>query len=484
MTNASHRKVERIRVLIIHGLFCRYIWEHCDGVKSTLLEHIQEFAKTFCEEDISNSEKDIFAYEPFRRFIENLLSPDPERLDIFKKFLIQKEYLDDVFLEQSATVYVSCDASKLHKDDVTTYEGIYCNEAYADTQTFISSIMIFREARMYKLYAQIQENVYNRGDNETGLEFQCRMDNGAYDNKRVLSGYICNDNDDVIRLKCTEEIYCTTSKKRMLFLNANPILNAGKDAKVIHSDKISAADSDDLHCRVYINMSKKPDILLGNITNLTNRQTNNMVNEDKRFVRSDHIKNTYYYLYRPLRERDCPISQEYNDDLLNAAEGGYPVDMVKALIDGADINVQDEATGWTPLHYVARYSNPLLVAVMLNQQEQLLPILKQLAESENKSVEETELLYTQAQEKIDPMTLSHDHRFASEMCIRSRTAYEHAQNKMFQIVEDVYDDISEIEEAALDKKGLDSSLNVSPISVRAEALGLTPLQQFSHPQPD
>lgn len=478
MSRTAYKKIDRIRVLIIHGLLCRYMWEYCGGVKSTLLEQIHTFANTCCEGEIDKSDKDIFAYEPFRRFIENTVSPDSEKLDIFRKFLIQKEYLDNVFLEQSVTIFISCDAPKVFKADVSMYEGIYCCEAYADTQTFISSIMIFREARMYKLYAQLQENIYNQDENETGLQFHSRMDNGDYNCKRTSTGYIYRDGTAIKLKLCDIHQDNYSQKKRLIILNtASSELTYNSDS--LDDSRMSATDARNLYQRIYINMSRQPDTLLGNITNLTNRQTNNMVNEGKRFARSGHVDAAYHYLYRPLKERDRTISQELNDVLLDAAEGGYPVDIVKALINGADINTQDEATGWTPLHYAARYSNPLIVAVMLNQQEQLLPILKEVAESENKSVEEIELRYSKAQAALDPTILSHEHRFASEMCVTAKTAYEYAQNKLFQIAEDVYDDISDAEESALNKKGLDSSLNVSPVHVRAEAMGLPPLQQQS-----
>ncbi|MEZ5691656.1 MAG: hypothetical protein R3D71_08335 [Rickettsiales bacterium] len=465
--SASDHRITRIRVLVLHGLMHRLCLGHSDTREHNTLQQLFDKIDTVSSMD---SSRPFLEYERFRRFIQQVVTPNNIDLDIYQAFLEHACYLQQGQLDAYMT-NINVDTSTkrnpiLALEQIKALEGVYFHEGHADNQALISHVILHKEFRKHHLNILFQECVYYKGKSENVLDYKNRLDHGKHDDERTYLGALeCKD--DALFLVMRAE-----NNDRISLLLALDEANK----------RFSIVRSQDLVERFFANIVTHPDHIQEETANLTKRQINNILMNNSRLFNYDAIDDIASDITKAIIKRKLnQISNDYDNALLNAAEDGHPLDMIKALVNGADINAQDHNTGMTSLHYIARHANHLCMEVMTAEKHDVLvPLFQELADAENISVEEIELRYSKAQAKLDPAILNHDYQFASDLCQLARN-YKDFCNPIVQLSHDAHAAMFFMAMDALERKGLEPSLVSAPIEARIKEMGLTPLGSKSSP---
>ncbi|SMX28211.1 hypothetical protein TRP8649_02326 [Pelagimonas phthalicica] len=141
-------------------------------------------------------------------------------------------------------------------------------------------------------------------------------------------------------------------------------------------------------------------------SNLTKRQKNNIVRYAQRYLAP-----TGDFVFRRFMSSDLT---SIDSKLLQAAKDQQPLEIMAALADGANINAIDPANGQTALHYVASGLDPYCLVALVYEPNYYPHLLDSLKKDTDLNVVEVDLAVRQAQARLDPLILDHEHRFASE----------------------------------------------------------------------
>jgi hypothetical protein len=399
--------------------------------------------KNLAEEDKSEG----FRADFLENFLYRLRSPRCHKAALLEAFLIAKRYIQDGDVQRFAQFNLSREINTIPayvKTDFEIDEGIYFYEGNAENQTLLSSIIVSKQKKQ-PYYCIVQKRVYNQKDNESGQDFQDRMENGRSDEHFEFTGYIDfspKNNLEFILLQKDDH------RKRLNELN----ITCGQE-----NESLIIKYSKDLVERTFINNKSNK--------NLTKRVRSNILKKQERYTRSYNAAPQLLILYNfsdLRRESNRAILNQFDKKLLDSAEQGDAIGMILALADGADINAQDPETGWTALHWTAKTGNDFCLTVLYDgPQEDLQDIFKKL-EREGHDTIDIETKLSKSKQKLNPLILSFDNRFASEQSVAYRMTFDEVYgsgNKFLIQQREIHNTVQYLESDALQAKGLYRFLN-------------------------
>lgn len=144
--------------------------------------------------------------------------------------------------------------------------------------------------------------------------------------------------------------------------------------------------------------------------------------------------------------------------LLQAAQNHKPIEMMVALANGANINAVDPSNGRTALHYAATDMVPYCLFVLIYEQTHYPQLLESIREDTELNVIEVDLAVRQAQARLNPLILDHDHLFASELVDFPENDECVSTDPTVPIRANNYFFIKHVEEDALTARGLSPEL--------------------------
>lgn len=461
------------QAIVLHTLLYAYVKNtHSIGHGCTAKLHRELTSKRSLEEVLKKAQRhgdDPLSHDAVNSFLLKGRAPTVVKARVYEDFLILKGYLTEGFIDKfSPDIYpdtkeidFSTDKNK-DEPDLSDYEGSYFYESSADRETIASFIVISPsgDSRYKRIY--IKDNIYLRETNEMGFEYQKRINSGKADKSREYYGLVINYMKSLILI---------SSDLRSNVFNDNIEGNITKE----NSGLIIVYDKDNIS-RIISKISMPFSQV--NFHNLTKREINNIVKESSRYISNYNFKRRYIALViddTTDRERNRTIIKDIDKNFLLAAEEANPIDMIKFLMNGADINVQDPETGWTALHFTARKANAFCVSLFVDNEglaDEIKTIFKE-AESEGiGSYEDIDLKIRACKKTIDPLILSHDHRFASEMSDYPIDPFEAAANPYYVHQRIMSKAIWYEEQEALIDRGLDQFLKYSSMEKRLHQLGI------------
>ena len=340
-------------------------------------------------------------------------------------------------------------------------EGGYI--AYAPNDDGISAyfMQLWQQNESPRHLVYVLERDYERRPvEETRTEiFERRIDNGHYDRLTKLGGYRK-------RSGATHHIMLRKSNGKRFTGMTRATLSV--DTSDPPSEILASFDTSNTKVEFKLAHSKSTKI----ISSLTTRDLNNMMKEIYRFTKKAKFEKDYFILMDELSEADRSLHAAARDSL--------PLEMIRALLAGANVNAQDPETGKTALHFVGQATEFVGFGVLRHDERIHAMLIHMVKEEGSMDPIEADRAILEAQAKLDPLIVDNNYLFASECCGAPENPFEPIDDPVLKLRLELSDYISNIEYWALVERGLNHALNdrdLCGIEDRIRELGLPPISE-------
>lgn len=361
-----------------------------------------EAAQDFFSADADEGSEPI-SYDAVRRIIWGIHPVPDSAIAVAVAFLDQHGVLDHQLWKRYETFPFSNRPPGLHASPRSSrnidplIRGGFLEFASTNNFTVSYFLHIWEVSQQPFVRAYAIDREYEHDDlrREADRAFQARIDKGQCDQRNEFGGYLNDAFGDVgIRLRRYERTRIWASGiKGTLIVNGR---DGGIDALEFRANVLTRE-----YQHLFTDDSKNHKIL-------TSREISNSVGSRRRFFDEITFEKRITWNVTTLSAADR--------DLLAAAKISNPIDMIKALMDGANPNAQDAESGMTALHYAGQTLNPFAVCVIVHDEDYQKKLLEAVSAEPDLDEQKAERALRMAQASSDPLILDKQNRFPSECC--------------------------------------------------------------------
>ena len=393
-----------------------------------------------------------------RRFVVHGRKPHDATLDTFVVFLETMGVLDR---EHSFLVELRPRKRPLH----VSYEGPHADffrlrglgtyfSELLDEPTCLNVLILGRSSdELSNLAAYRAVRHYERRENEGEVSFARRLDDGDYDHLGELSGAVRAYGNSIT-------FSFRGPPGSSIWEQRSGVVSRGDDSNFVFVHRAKY-----LRKEPYLRIAPTDPKDIKQYPNLTKRQKNNIMKYRPRYLEPVSIQ----AVRRIMNEEPSELDVQ----LIHAARDQKPVEMMAAIYAGADVNAVDPQNGKSVLHYAAETNNLFVLAVLIYERDVLFELKDAIAKDTDLDPIAVELAVRKAQSQLNPISLDHDHLFASELMDCPGLEPEDFEDPTADLRDKLYWFVAFTEQDALVAAGLSDALNdqnVVPLSKRMEAL--------------